>query len=81
MPLNQSEKVQVCRAFLKCFGEDAELCGRTLRFIDQFTAGQTNLLDTLKAEALVWQPFIDAGLSIDWWNQQMEHRYNTTDVS
>lgn len=79
MPLNQSEKVQVARAFLRCFGEDAQTCGRTLRFVSEFTAGQTNLLATLQAEALVWQPFIAAGLSIPAWNSEVERIYNLTD--
>ena len=78
MPLNQSEKVDVARAFLECFGEDAQTCGRTLKFISQFTAGQTNLLSTLQAEALTWQPFIDSGLSIGAWNTEVERFYNIT---
>lgn len=81
MPLNQSEKVQVARAFLRCFGEDAQTCGRTLRFVSQFTAGQTDLLATLQAEALTWQPFIDSGLSIQAWNAEVARQYNLTDIT
>lgn len=81
MPLNQAERVDVARAFLRCFGEDAQTCGRTLRFVSQFTAGQTNLLATLQAEALTWQPFIDSGLSIPAWNTEVARIYNLTDTS
>lgn len=78
MPLTQPERVQVAQAFLKCFGEDAQTCGRTLRFVAQFTAGQTDLLGTLQAEALTWQPFIDAGLSIPAWNDAVAQSYEVT---
>jgi hypothetical protein len=78
MPLTNAEKQDIARAFLRCFGEDAQTCGRTLRFVSQFTAGQTELLTTLQAEALTWQPFIDAGLSIDAWNAEVARYYDIT---
>lgn len=78
MPLNQAERVDVARAFLACFGEDVQTCGRALRFMAQFTAGQTDLLSTLQAEALTWQPFITAGLSIPAWNSEVARIYGLT---
>jgi hypothetical protein len=81
MPLNASEKGQIAQSFLKCFGEDAAICGRALRFISQFTAGQTNLLAEVQNQATTWQPFIDAGLSIEWWKAELARQYNITDVT
>lgn len=81
MPLTPSEEQEMARSFLRCFGEDVATCGRALRFMDEFATGSTDLLGTLQTEALTWQPFIDAGLSIDWWNVELERRYNETDVT
>ena len=81
MPLTNAEKVDIARAFLKCFGEDAGTCGRALRFINEFTTGQTDLLATVQQEALTWQPFIDALVVIPDWNTTLARIYNTTDVT
>lgn len=81
MPLNASERTQIARSFLKCFGEDAATCGRALRFIAVFTVGQTDLLSTVQAEALAWQPFLDSGLSIEAWNDELARIYTITDVT
>jgi len=78
MPLNASEKTQIAEAFLKCFGEDAATCGRTLKFVSQFTNNNVNLLADLQARARTWQPFIDSGLSIDAWSATVERIFNDT---
>lgn len=81
MPLNASEKTLIAQSFLKCFGEDAQTCGRALKFLSVYTAGNVNLLATLQAAALVWQPFVASGLSIDWWNGEVVRIYNLTDTT
>jgi hypothetical protein len=78
MPLTQAERMQVAEAFLKCFGEDSALTGRTLKFISQFTAGQTNLLAAVQQRALTWQPFIDAGLTQPAWNDDVARNFDLT---
>lgn len=78
MPLNQSEKTACAEAMLQCFGEDYQNCGRTLKFLSQFTAGQVDLLSTVQTRALTWQPFIDSGLTISEWNVQLSRIYNGT---
>ena len=80
MPLTAPEQTDVARAFLACFREDAATCGRALRFVSQFTAGQTNLLASVQAEALTWQPFIDSGLNISFWTAELARVYNETQV-
>lgn len=80
MPLNASEKTQIAQAFLKCFGEDAGWCGRTLKFVSQFTAGNVNLLADVQTAALTWQPFISKGLDIPSWNAEVARIYELTGV-
>ena len=81
MPLNASEKGQIARSFLKCFGENADWCGRTLRFVSLYTNQNVNLLADVQNAATTWQPFIDSGLSIDWWKAELARQYNETDVT
>jgi len=81
MPLNASERNQVVDAFFKCFGEDSNTCGRTLRFFSDFTVGTVNLLATLQTRAFLWQPFIDGGLSIQAWVDDVTRIYNLTQTN
>ena len=78
MPLNAAERNQVVDAFFKCFGVDSNSCGRTLKFFADFTAGQVSLLSTLQTRAFLWQPFIDQGLSIQAWVDDVTRIYNLT---
>jgi hypothetical protein len=79
MPLNAAEKVDVAKSLLQCFGEDINPMGRTLAYLTQFTVGQVNLLATVQSQALTWQPFIDAGLSIDpGYIQEIQRVYDQT---
>jgi hypothetical protein len=81
MPLNASEKGQIAQAFLRCFGENAFYCGRTLKFISSFTNNNVNLLADVQNAALTWQPFIDKGVVIADWNSEVARNFNITDVS
>jgi len=78
VPLNAAERNQVIDAFFKCFETDSNTCGRALRFFSDFTAGQVNLLTTLQTRAFLWQPFIDQGLSIQAWVDDVTRIYNLT---
>jgi len=81
MPLNNAEKSQIARSFLRCFGEDAYWCGRTLRFVAVYTNQNVDLLQSLRDAASIWQPFIDSGLSIGWWCDEVERQYSLTDIA
>jgi hypothetical protein len=81
MPLNAAERNQVVDAFFKCFGEEANDTGRALRFMSEFTVGQVDLLATLQTRAFSWQPFIDSGLSIQGWVDEVTRIYNTTQTA
>jgi hypothetical protein len=81
MPLNASERNQVVDAFFMCFGEEAHETGRALKFMSVFTVGQVDLLATLATRAFLWQPFIDSGLSIQAWVDDVTRIYNTTQTT
>ena len=81
MPLNASERTQLAQSFLKCFGEDAQMCGRTARFMNDFTVGTVNLLASIQAAADTWQPFIDSGLTISAWKAEVARYYNLTQTT
>ena len=77
MPLTNPEKHEVARAFLRCWGEDFNNIGKALAYINKFTTGQGDLLSITQQEARTWQPFIDAGLSIDpGFVQELERVFN-----
>lgn len=81
MPLNAAERNQVVDAFFRCFGEEAQDTGRALRFMSEFTVGTVNLLATLQTRAFSWQPFIDSGLSIQAWVDEVTRIYNSTQTT
>ena len=80
MPLNASEKNQVVDALFKCFGEEAADIGRTLKFMSVFTVGQVDLRTTVQTRAFLWQPYIDSGLSIQAFVDEIIRFYNVTQV-
>jgi hypothetical protein len=78
MPLTPAERTDVAVAFLECFGEDAYHTGRTLLFMSRFASGGSgDLLAAYAARALTWQPFIDSGLSIQAFIDEVTRIYNT----
>jgi hypothetical protein len=77
MPLTPAERTDVAVALLQCFGEDAYHTGRTLLFMNRFSAGSGDLLGAYATRALTWQPFIDSGLSIQPFIDDVTRIYNT----
>jgi hypothetical protein len=80
MPLNAAERTQVVDSFFRCFEENSAPLGRTLRFMSDFTVGQVDLLATLQTRAFLWQPFIDSGLSIQAFVDDVTRIYNLTNT-
>jgi len=79
MALNAAERTAVVRGILRCFGEDAAIMGRFLRFLND-VAG-FNLLATIQTEALTWQPFIDSGLTISQWTAEVQRYFDLTQTN
>jgi hypothetical protein len=80
MPLNAGERSDLARAFLTCFGEDAQGMGKTMKYMSQFTVGQVNLLTDVQNAATTWQPFLDSGLSIEAWKTELARHFNATQI-
>jgi len=80
MPLNAGERSDLAHAFLTCFGEDAQPMGKIMKFMSQFTVGQVNLLVDVENAATTWQPFLDSGLSIQAWKDELARYFNSTQV-
>jgi hypothetical protein len=67
--LNAQERAAAARSVLECFGENAEIMGRFLAFL-QVRAGITLLADVV-TQSNTWAPFIASGLSIVWWQGEV----------
>lgn len=80
MPLTPAERTDVAVAFLQCFGEDSYHTGRALQFMNRFSAGSGDLLGAYQTAALTYQPFIDHGLSIQAFVDEVTRIYNTDQV-
>ena len=79
MALNASERNIFADGILRCFGEDAHTAGRFLRFLND-VAG-VSLLTNVQSRAAVYQPFIDSGLTISWWQGEVARIYNQTQTA
>ncbi len=66
MPLNASEGNTIVTAFLLAFGEDYSSMGRLVYYL-RLGMPTFNWAAFLADRAANHQPFIDSGLSIDWW--------------
>jgi hypothetical protein len=66
VPLNANEGNAVVTAFLNAFGEDYGAMGRLVYYLRLAMPG-FDWAGFLADRAANHQPFIDSGLSIDWW--------------
>ena len=66
MAINNAEKNALVRAILLAFGEDYQAMGRLIHYL-RLDLPAIDWPTTLATIAASWQPFIDSGLSIDWW--------------
>jgi len=65
------ERRTACDGIFRVVGEDPAEAGRFLNYLNQTFAGFTWSV-YLRERALIWQPFIDSGLSIDAWCDEVE---------
>ena len=70
MPINAADARQLAQVMLKAYGEDYGLIGSILKPLRTDFPG-INWMNELTTIALAWQPFIDSGLSIQWWLDQV----------
>lgn len=71
MAINAADARQLARVILLSYGEDYELVGKILRPLRaEFpTIAWMTELTTI---ATTWQPFLDSGLSTQWWLNEVD---------
>lgn len=65
------ERRAACDGIFRVVGEDATEAGRFLNYLNVAFSGFTWSV-YLRERALIWQPFIDSGLSINAWVDEAE---------
>lgn len=66
MAINPAEGNALVRCFLSAFGTDYQAMGKLVYYL-RLELPAVNWPVILATIASSWQPFIDSGLSIDWW--------------
>lgn len=66
MAITTAERQAIMRAVLLAFGEDYQAMGRLVHFL-RLQAPTIDWPAVLTTMASAWQPFIDSGLSVTWW--------------
>lgn len=70
MPISPAEGNAFVRALLSAFGEDYLRMGRLVYYL-RLELPAVNWPVILGTIAANWQPFLDSGLSIDWWTSEV----------
>ena len=70
MPINAADARQLSQVILTAYGEDYPLIATLLKPLRISFPG-INWMGELTTIATTWQPFIDSGLSIQWWLDQV----------
>ena len=73
MPINQADARQLAQVMLLAYGEDIEQVVAILRpLIAQWPS--IDWMGELRTVAATHQGFIDSGLSVQWWLNEVERR-------
>jgi hypothetical protein len=73
MPINNADARQLSRVMLMAYGEDLSTVAGILRPLR--TEFRTiNWIAELTTIATNWQPFLDSGLSIQWWLNEVDRQ-------
>lgn len=73
MAINAADARQLARVILMAYGEDIETVANILRPL-RVQWSSINWMAELTAIATTWQPFLDSGLSIQWWLNEIDRR-------
>ena len=66
MAINAADARQLARVLLMAYGEDVSTVAMILKPL-RIEWSSINWMTELTAVATTFQPFLDSGLSIDWW--------------
>ena len=73
MAINAADARQLSRVLLMAYGEDINTVAMILRPLrTEWTT--INWMVELTAIATTWQPFLDSGLSIQWWLNEVDRQ-------
>ena len=75
MAITPTERNALVRSLLLAFGEDYQAMGRLVHYL-RLELPAVSWPTVLGTIAATWQPFIDSGLSIDWWVSEVERQAN-----
>ena len=71
MAINAADARQLARVILMAYGEDYSIVATILQPLrTEFPS--INWIAELTTIAMNWQPFLDSGLSIQWWINQVD---------
>ena len=65
------ERIEAVKGIFRIATEDPQECGRFLNYLNKAFTGFT-WASIFRQEALIWQPFIDSGLSIPQFCDEVE---------
>lgn len=73
MAINAADARQLARVILMSYGEDVSTVAMILKPLRaQWTT--IDWMSELTAIATTWQPFLDSGLSIQWWLNEVDRQ-------
>ena len=73
MAINAADARQLARVILMSYGEDYSTVAAILRPL-RAEWPSINWITELTTIATTWQPFIDSGLSIQWWLNEVDRQ-------
>lgn len=76
MAITPTERNALVRCLLSAFGEDYSAMGRLVYYL-RLELPAVDWPTVLANIASNWQPFIDSGLSIDWWVNEVMRQADT----
>ena len=71
MAINAADARQLARVILMSYGEDYQLVASILKPL-RAEFPTINWMAELTTIATTWQPFLDSGLSIQWWLNEVD---------
>jgi hypothetical protein len=76
MAINAAERNAFVRSLMSALGEDYSTMGRLVYYL-RLELPAVDWPTVLATIATNWQPFIDSGLSIDWWVNEVMRQADT----
>ena len=71
MAINAADARQLARVILMAYGENYQLVGIILKPL-RTEWPSINWMTELTTIATTWQPFLDSGLSVQWWLNEVD---------